>query len=71
MSTIKPGRYRHYKGKEYQVLFTATSSEDLSEYVVYKALYDDQKIWARPASMWNEQVESGGKNVKRFEYIGD
>lgn len=71
MCTIKRGRYRHYKGKEYQVLFTAASSEDLSEYVVYRALYDDQKIWVRPLHMWNETVTADGKLCKRFEYIED
>jgi len=66
---IKPGRYRHFKGNEYEVLYTAKNSETLEPMVVYKALYGDGDIWVRPASMWNEQIERDGKIVKRFEYI--
>lgn len=68
---IIPGKYRHYKGNEYEVLCTATHSEDLSEMVVYKALYGEGGIWVRPASMWNETVEVDGKTVKRFTKIED
>lgn len=67
---IKPGKYRHFKGKEYEVLCLAKHSETLEEMVVYKALYDEGKIWVRPAAMWNETVERDGKSFKRFEYIG-
>lgn len=66
---IKPGRYRHFKGHEYQVLFTATHSETEEKMVVYKKLYDDFSIWVRPASMWNETVERDGKIFKRFESV--
>ena len=73
MSTyeIKVGRYRHFKGNEYEVLFTARHSETEEEMVVYKALYGDGGIWVRPASMWNETVERGGNICQRFTYIGD
>lgn len=67
--TVEKGVYRHYKGNEYEVLFTATDSETLEEKVVYKALYGDGEIWVRPASMWNEEVEIDGKKVKRFTAI--
>lgn len=67
---IKPGKYRHFKGKEYEVLCLAKHSETLEEMVVYKALYDEGKVWVRPAAMWNETVERDGKSFKRFEYIG-
>lgn len=67
---IKPGKYRHFKGKEYEVLFLATHSETEEKMVVYKKLYGDFSIWVRPASMWNEIVERDGKTYKRFEYIG-
>ena len=69
-SEIKPGRYRHFKGKEYEVLFIARHSETEEEMVVYRALYGDGGIWVRPASMWNETVERDGKTYQRFTYIG-
>lgn len=68
--TIKLGRYKHFKGNEYNVLYIAKHSETLEEYVVYQALYGEHGIWVRPASMWNEIVERDGKTYKRFEYIG-
>lgn len=67
---IRPGRYKHFKGKEYEVLFCAKNSETLEDMVVYKALYASGDIWVRPASMWNEIVEHSGKAVKRFEFVG-
>lgn len=68
---IKTGRYRHFKGNEYEVLYIAKHSETLEAMVVYKALYGEGGIWVRPASMWNETVERDGKIFKRFEYIGE
>lgn len=68
---VKPGRYRHFKGKEYEVLGTATHSETLEEYTVYRALYGEGKLWIRPAAMWNEFVEKDGRKVPRFVYIGE
>lgn len=67
---IRLGRYRHFKGNEYMVLYIAKHSETLEPMVVYQALYGDHGIWVRPASMWNETVERNGIFVKRFEYIG-
>jgi len=69
MEEIKIGKYRHFKGNEYQVLFVAKNSETLENMVVYKALYGEGGIWVRPASMWNEIVSKDGKTYKRFEYI--
>ena len=63
---IQPGKYRHFKGKEYQVLYVARHSETLEEMVVYQALYGERGIWVRPASMWNETVEREGKVYRRF-----
>ncbi len=60
MSTVKPGRYRHFKGNEYEVIGTARHSETLEEMVVYRALYGDGGLWVRPAAMWAEQVERDG-----------
>ena len=68
---IKPGKYRHFKGNLYEVLYTAKHSETLEEMVVYKALYGDGGVWVRPASMWNETVERDDVVYKRFEYIGE
>ena len=68
---IKPGRYRHYKGNEYLVLYTATHSETREKMVVYQAMYGEGGIWVRPAGMWNETIEIDERRMKRFEYIGD
>ena len=70
MEEIKIGRYRHFKGNEYEVIGTAKHSETLEEYVVYKALYGEGGLWIRPKDMWNETVERDGKTFKRFEFIG-
>ena len=71
MPTIKPGRYRHFKGNEYEVIGTARHSETLEELVVYRALYDNGGLWVRPAAMWNEIVERDGKTYRRFTYLGE
>ena len=63
---IKKGKYRHFKGGEYEVIDIAYHSETGEEMVVYKALYGDEKLWVRPVSMWNEIVERDGKKVSRF-----
>ncbi len=67
---LKLGKYRHFKGNEYEVLGAAYDSETCQETVIYKALYGEQKIWARPLHMFNEYVTKDGRYVKRFEYIG-
>ena len=66
---IKPGKYRHFKGKEYEVLGVATHSESLEPMVVYSQLYGEGGLWVRPASMWNETVERDGKVCKRFTLV--
>ena len=71
MESIKPGRYRHFKGKEYEVLGVARHSETEEELVVYRALYGNFGLWVRPVSMWNETVERDGKAFRRFTYIGE
>ena len=68
---IKRGKYRHYKGNEYEVLGMAVHSETLEPMVVYRALYGDGCVWVRPAGMWDEIVETDGKTVRRFQYVGD
>ena len=71
MDEIIPGRYRHFKGNEYAVLYLAKHSETLEPMVVYRALYGERGIWVRPTSMWNETVERDGNSYKRFTFIGD
>ncbi|MFA6889320.1 MAG: DUF1653 domain-containing protein [Candidatus Woesearchaeota archaeon] len=69
---IKPGKYRHFKGREdqlYDIIGTAIHSETLEEYVVYKALYGEQKLWIRPIKMFTEKVMHEGKEVERFKFI--
>ena len=68
-ASIPPGRYRHFKGREYEVLCVARHSETEEPMVVYRALYGDFGIWVRPASMWNETVERDGKTFVRFARI--
>ncbi len=66
---IKLGKYRHFKGNEYEVLAIAKHSETEEELVVYRALYGEKQIWVRPISMWNEKVERDGKIYDRFTYM--
>ncbi len=71
MGEIRPGRYRHFKGNEYQVIGTARHSETMEEMVVYRALYGERGLWVRPAKMWSETVERDGYRGPRFVYIGE
>ncbi len=64
-----PGRYRHYKGREYRVLHLARHSESLEPLVVYQALYGENGIWVRPAGMFIETVVVNGVSVPRFAFI--
>ena len=68
---VRPGRYRHYKGNEYEVLELARHSETEELMVVYRALYGERGVWVRPASMWNETVMCDGIPTPRFQYLGD
>ena len=67
---INPGRYRHYKGKEYTVLGVARHSETREELVVYRQEYGDHSLWVRPKQMFLGSVTSDGKDVPRFRYVG-
>lgn len=69
MSRIKPGKYRHFKGAEIEVLVEAKHSETLEEMVVYKHL-DTGEIWVRPKRMFLEKVVVDGKSTPRFKYLG-
>ncbi len=67
---IPPGRYRHYKGQDYEVLGSATHSETEEEFVVYRALYGERGLWVRPKAMFTEEVTVDGKQIPRFQYMG-
>ena len=68
---LKPGKYRHFKGKEYELIGVARHSETLEPMVVYRAMYGDGGLWVRPASMWNETVSREDYHGPRFQYIGE
>jgi hypothetical protein len=67
---LKPGRYRHYKGGEYEVQGVATHSETGEQLVVYSPLYGERGLWVRPLAMFLETVASEGERRPRFSYIG-
>ena len=68
---METGIYKHYKGKEYRVIGIAKHSETLEDLVVYEALYENEvsKLWVRPLSMFEEEVEVDAKKVPRFQLI--
>ena len=65
------GKYRHFKGGEYELLYIAKHSETGEEMVVYRALYGAGEVWVRPVKMWEEMVEKDGKRIPRFLKIED
>lgn len=69
---LKPGKYQHYKGKDYEVIGVAKHSETLEELVIYKALYqlEGENLWARPLKMFTENIVSEGKEIPRFKFMG-
>ncbi len=67
--SLAPGRYRHFKGNEYEVLGTALHSETREPFAVYRPLSGDGGLWIRPAAMFQETVERDGVMVKRFEKV--
>jgi hypothetical protein len=70
MNEPVPGRYRHFKGGEYEVLGVARHSETDERLVVYRPLYNDSGLWVRPVAMFLETVVHDGRTVPRFEYLG-
>mgnify|MGYP000200146322 CR=1 FL=1 len=68
---IETGRYKHYKGNYYQVLYIAKHSETEELHVVYQPEYGEREIWIRPLAMFNETIERDGKTLKRFQYVGE
>jgi hypothetical protein len=74
MESVLPGKYKHYKGKFYEVIGTAIHSETLERLVVYRALYDSpefgkDQLWVRPEKMFLEKISIEGNLVSRFEFI--
>lgn len=74
MKEPKPGIYKHYKGKFYEVIGTARNSETLEEFVVYRALYSSEEfgentLWIRPKTIFLEKVKINGKEVQRFTFL--
>lgn len=68
---LKLGKYRHFKGGQYQLLGIATHSETMEPMVVYQALYGEGGLWVRPAAMWTEIVDRPDYHGPRFLYIGE
>jgi hypothetical protein len=71
MTTVQPGRYRHYKGKEYTVIGVARHSETEEELVVYRLEYGEHGLWVRPQEMFHQTVEIDGQFVPRFRLIAN
>ena len=71
MDEIKLGKYRHFKGNEYEVVGIAKNSETLEETVVYRALYGEGTVWVRPLTMFLETVIREGQRMPRFTYINE
>ncbi|SDW77717.1 DUF1653 domain-containing protein [Marinobacter mobilis] len=69
--TLATGRYRHYKGRDYEVIGLARHSETEEPLVVYRCLYGDHSLWVRPLAMFTETVEVAGEQVPRFAYVGE
>jgi len=68
---LQLGKYKHYKGNEYEVLSIATYSETLEPMVVYQALYGNNEIWVQSLKRFTEEVEVDGENIPRFKYLGE
>ena len=68
--SIQPGRYRHFKGKDYIVLGVARHSETEEQMVVYRTDYGDRSLWVRPIVMFQESIEIDGQTTARFQYVG-
>lgn len=69
LPTLPTGKYRHYKGNDYEVVGVATHSETHEPMVVYRPLYGERALWVRPLAMFMEDVTVDGKTVPRFAKI--
>jgi hypothetical protein len=68
---IQPGRYRHYKGNDYEVIGEARHTETEEPFVVYRALYGERGLWVRPRAMFLDQVIVDGRPIPRFTRVSD
>ena len=68
---MKIWKYKHYKWKEYEVIWIWKHSENLEEFVIYRQLYWNYELWIRPKNMFIEKINIDWKNIQRFEYIQD
>lgn len=68
---VPPGLYRHYRGGLYRVIDTVRHSETLAPLTLYQALYGQQGLWVRPAAMFQEMIEVGGRQVQRFTPVDE
>lgn len=71
MAEVKIGKYRHFKGNEYEVIGIAKHSETLEDMVIYRALYGEFGLWVRPLAMFTETILRDNQEIKRFSYIGE
>ena len=71
MKELELGKYQHYKGGLYEVIGVATNSETMESLVIYRALYKENSLWARPLIIFSEDVEYEGGKVPRFKYVGE
>ncbi len=72
VNMLKLGKYRHYKGKDYEVIGVGKLEATLEDVVIYRPLYKSEySLWVRPLAVFTENVEIDGKTMPRFEYIGD
>lgn len=69
LPSLPLGRYRHYKGGEYEVLGVVRHSETLAPLVLYRPLYKHSGDWVRPFEMFTEAVQVDGRTVPRFERL--
>jgi hypothetical protein len=68
---IEPGRYRHYKGNDYEVVGEARHSETEEPFVVYRALYGERGLWIRPRALFLDMVMIDGRPQPRFRRLTD
>lgn len=71
LPTLPLGRYRHYKGGEYEVIGVVRHSETLEPLVLYRPLYNDSGWWVRPFALFVEQIEIDGRLQPRFAAVGE
>ena len=71
LPALPPGRYRHYKGNDYEVIAVVRHSETMEVLVLYQALYGEGGSWVRPYAMFTEDVLIDGRVVRRFAPVED